>query len=90
MMMAVKSLDQQLADALLEHETLILKGYSFDVRDDLGVVVARGDLVRGIWRCQPHKLSWTPAGSFEPSVYVGTVEDAVNFTLTLAQASSPT
>lgn len=88
MMMVVKSQEKQLAHALSEHETLVLKGYTFEVAENIGVVVARGDHVRGFWRCHTHKISWTPAGTFEPSAYVTTIDEAVAFTLTLAQSAS--
>lgn len=85
MMMVIRSEEKRLLEALMEQEMLLLKGFNFELADNIGVVVARGEHVRGLWRYQSGRFAWTPAGYYEATVHTKTMDDAVAFTLTLAE-----
>lgn len=84
MMMVIKSEEKRLIEALMEQETLLLKGFTFELEENIGVVVSRSEHVRGFWRYQSGRFAWTPAGYYEATVHTKVMDDAVAFTLTLA------
>lgn len=88
MMMAVKSQEQRLMEALMDQEVLVLKGYHFDIADDVGVIVSCRGHVRGFWRYQSGRFAWTPAGYYEATTHANTADDAVTQVLSLAAKSS--
>ena len=83
MMMVIRTEEKCLLEALMEQETLILKGFNFELADNIGVVVSRGEHVRGLWRYQSGRYAWTPAGYYEATVHTKVLDDAIAFTLTL-------
>lgn len=84
MMMVIKSEEKRLIEALMEQEILVLKGFTFALEENIGVVVSRAEHVRGFWRYQSGRFAWTPAGYYEATVHAKVLDDAVAFTLTLA------
>lgn len=85
MMMVIKSEEKRLLEALMDQEILTLKGFNFELTDNVGVIVSRGDHVRGFWRYQSGRFAWTPAGYYEATVHTKVIDDAVNFTMTFAE-----
>ena len=83
-MMVIRSEDKRLLEKLMEQEHLILNGFHFELVDGIGIVVARAEHVRGFWRYQSDRYAWTPAGNHEPTLHAKVMDDAVAFTLTLA------
>ncbi len=86
-MMAIKSEEKRLLEALMEQEVLVLKGFTFELADNIGVIVSRGEHVRGFWRYQSGRFAWTPAGYYEATVHTKVMDDAIAFSLTLAHNS---
>ncbi len=84
MMMVIKSEEKRLIEALMEQEILLLKGFTFDLGEDIGVVVSQSAHVRGFWHYQSGRFAWTPGGYYEATVHTKVMDDAVAFTLTLA------
>jgi hypothetical protein len=59
----------------------ILKSdFTVEAGDRGGVVILRRGHMRGIWRCQDHVFTWTPAGYNEPMHRSATVASALAYT----------
>lgn len=82
MMMNIKSEQKRLLELLQEQETLVLKGFGFDLTENVGVIVTHGEDVLGFWTYQSGRFAWTPAGYYEATVHTKIIDDAVAFTMT--------
>lgn len=85
MMMAIKTEEKRLLDALMNQEVLLLQGFTFELEDNIGVVVAKRDHVRGFWRHVSGQFAWTPAGQCDATISVQIIDEAVAHTLKLAE-----
>lgn len=72
---------EMLRDRLAEHEILRLRGYAITIGPCGGVIIDRRGHVRGIWRYNGEKYSWTPAGYSEATHWSNDVDGAVRHTL---------
>ena len=88
MMMVIKSEkseEKRLLEALVSQELLALKGFHFELAENVGVLVSRGDEVRGFWRYQSGRFAWTPSGYYEATVHTKVMDDAVTFTRAMSE-----
>lgn len=73
--------EAELLELLCKHEVLRLRGYSFVLGPQGGVVIDRWGQVRGIWRFEHDRYAWTPAGHTRPQHWAQDAESAVRYTL---------
>lgn len=73
--------DVELLDLLRKHEVLRLRGYSFVLGVEGGVVIDRWGHVRGVWHHDGERYAWTPASNSEPIHWSDDAEAAVRYTL---------
>lgn len=81
--MTCTTLDGELLSQLSEIPEVGLTGFS--VREGLagGVTILKGGNYFGSWRLSADELVWVHANLSEPSHFVGSVDEAVRYTLLL-------
>lgn len=75
--------ETELAELLNRHEVLRLRGYTFALGPQGGVIVGRWGHVRGVWRACNDGYGWIPASNTEPVHWSENAEAAVRFTLVM-------
>lgn len=79
--MLAKREEMHLLDLLGMHEILRLRGFSFVLGPQGGVVVDRRGHVRGIWHFDGRRFAWTPASNGGPTHWADDAQAAVRYTL---------
>lgn len=79
--MTSRERELELLGLLQSHEILRLRGFSFVMGPEGGVVIDRWGHVRGIWRFKDGHFGWTPPSYNSPVHWVATAEAAVRYTL---------
>lgn len=79
--MGANEQNTELMQRLESHEYLKGRGFTASCGPTGAVVVDRWNHVRGVWHYHIHSYFWTPAGNSEPTYRAGSIEDAIEFTL---------
>lgn len=73
----------ELQEQLQRHEVLRLRGYTFALGPQGGLIVERWGHVRGVWRHDGERFAWTPASYAEPMHWAEDAASAVRYTIVM-------
>ena len=79
--MTTRKYEIELLQLLNQHEILRLRGYSFVLGPEGGVIADRWGHVRGVWTFVEGAFGWTPASHTEPMHFSDDAQAAVRYTL---------
>jgi hypothetical protein len=79
--MSSSIMETQLVRSLQTEPELARRGCQIAAATNIGVLISRAGRPRGLWSWRHGEFAFTPQGATEPAVEVGTVAEAVQYTL---------